>query len=512
MPPTDNHKNSQRIAKNTLVLYIRMIFVLGVALYTSRVLLDVLGVEDYGVYNVVGGIVTMLGFFNGAMVSSTQRFFSFAIGQNDIHQLNLNYSTILVIQGCLALFILLSAETIGLWFVKNYLVIPPERMQAALWVFHFAVLTFVVSMLQVPFTAMIITHEQMNMFAYISIADVLLKLIVVIILPWVTYDRLIIYAALLFVVALLSFLAYVLCTRIKFKYVRYIREKNKALFKTLISYMGWNLWGNAAGVIMNQGVNILINLFFGPAVNAARAIAYQVQSAVNQMVSNFQLAMNPQIVKSYASADLDYMHKLVIRGAKLSFYLVIIIALPIILETQNLLGLWLKEVPQHAILFTQLIMVYVVLESISGTLMISIQATGKIALYQSVVGGLLILNLPISYVLLKHGAKPESTVIVSIIISTIAFILRVFIVAPKIGVSKLKLLYEVFFKLIVVGILAYFIVYYVHNFGYSMWTSVFITFMTSFFAVSTLMFFIGFDVQERGFLINYLAIKVGKRR
>ena len=433
MPPTDNHKNSKRIAKNTLVLYIRMIFVLGVALYTSRVLLDVLGVEDYGVYNVVGGIVTMLGFFNGAMVSSTQRFFSFAIGQNDIHQLNLNYSTILVIQGCLALFILLSAETIGLWFVKNYLVIPPERMQAALWVFHFAVLTFVVSMLQVPFTAMIITHEQMNMFAYISIADVLLKLIVVIILPWITYDRLIIYAALLFVVALFSFLAYVLCTRIKFKHVRYIREKNKALFKTLVSYMGWNLWGNAAGVIMNQGVNILINLFFGPAVNTARAIAYQVQSAVNQMVSNFQLAMNPQIVKSYASGDLDYMHKLVIRGAKLSFFLVFALALPIAMEAEFFLSIWLKQVPSYAVSFTILVMALACIDSLSGSLMTAAQASGRIEIYQSVVGGLLILNLPISYIALKLGTSPLATMYVAIGVSIIALYARLRIITPLVS-------------------------------------------------------------------------------
>ncbi|WP_320639258.1 lipopolysaccharide biosynthesis protein [Porphyromonas sp.] len=481
-----------------------MIFVLGVALYTSRVLLDVLGVEDYGVYNVVGGMVTMLGFFNGAMVSSTQRFFSFAIGQNDIQQLNLNYSTILVIQGGLALFLLLLVETIGLWFVKNHLVIPPERMTAALWVFHFAALTFVITILQVPFTAMIITHEQMNAYAYISIADVLLKLVAVIALPWVTYDKLIIYAAFLFAIALLSLLAYVFYTRIKFRYVRYVKEKNKALFKTLLSYMGWNLWGNAAAVIMNQGVNILLNLFFGPTVNAARAIAYQVQGAVNQLVSNFQMAMNPQIVKSYASGDIAYMHNLVIRGAKLSFFLVFIIALPIIFETETLLNLWLKDVPEHAVLFTQLVMIYIVMESISGTMMISIQATGEISLYQMIVGGLLILNLPISYLLLEHGARPEITTVISIIIGFIAFVFRVFIVAPKININKIKLFNELFIKLFFVGFLASWAIYFIHSIGFSVWLNLVIVILSSLLLTSFLMFTIAFNKEERLFLVNFL--------
>ncbi|WP_211205862.1 lipopolysaccharide biosynthesis protein [Porphyromonas levii] len=487
-----------------------MIFVLGVALYTSRVLLDVLGVEDYGVYNVVGGVVTMLGFFNGAMVSSTQRFFSYAIGKNDFQQLSQNYSTILVIQGGLALLILLLAETVGLWFVNTHLVIPSERMYAAQWVFHLAVLTFVLSMMQVPFTAMIITHERMNAYAYISIADVLLKLIAVIVIPWVTYDKLIIYALFLFGIALFSFLAYVLYTRMQFKYVQYVKEKNKALFKTLLSYMGWNLWGNAAAVIMNQGVNILINLFFGPAVNAARAVAYQVQSAVNQLVSNFQLAMNPQIVKSYAAGDMTYMHNLVIRGAKLSFCLVFVFAVPVIIECETLLNIWLSKVPEHAVLFTQLIMVFIVLESLSGTMMISIQATGDIGLYQTVVGGLLILNLPISYLFLKNGANPEVTVLVSIIISFIAFVLRIFIVAPKIDISRRKLFGELFLRLILVGILTLTISYFIRSIGFEKWMSLFITFFSSVLFTSVFMYIFGFSKVERQFIVSYIHKNIRK--
>lgn len=420
---------------NTVVLYVRMIFVLLVALYTSRVLLDVLGVEDYGVYNVVGGVVTMLGFFNGAMVSSTQRFFSFAIGQGDIDQLNKNYSTILLIQGGLCLLVILLAETIGLWFVRTYLVIPPDRLVAALWVYHFAIFSFVVSMLQVPYTALLITHERMTPYAYISIGDVGLRLLTVIVLPYVPADKLKVYAILLFVVALITFSVYIIYCKQKFTLVRLIKHRDKGLFRVLLSYMGWNLWGNSAAVILNQGINILLNIFFGPVVNAARAIAYQVNGALTQLVTNFQLAMNPQIVKSYARGDMDYMHSLIYRGAKLSFFLMFVIALPVGLEADTLLGIWLKEVPAHTVLFTRLVLIQACIDSVSGPLMIAAQASGNIKKYQMYVGGLLILNLPVSYVALKLGAPAEAVFFVSIAVAIIALVTRLIIISPLVSLS-----------------------------------------------------------------------------
>lgn len=430
-----HQENNKRIAKNTIVLYVRMIFVLLVALYTSRVLLDVLGVEDYGVYNVVGGVVTMLGFFNGAMVSSTQRFFSFAIGQEDIEQLNRNYSTILLIQGGLALLVIVLAETVGLWFVRTYLVIPPERMSAALWVYHFAVFSFVLSMLQVPFTALIITHEQMNVYALISIGDVALKLLLVLILPYLPFDKLISYAVLLFCVALITCSIYVLYCKVRLRYVKVIKHFDRNLFRVLLSYMGWNLWGNSAAVIMGQGINILLNIFFGPTVNAARAIAYQVQGALNQLVANFQLALNPPIVKSYARGEIDYMHRLIISGSKLSFFLLLLFAIPVGLEAPLLLSIWLKEVPLHTVLFTNLILIVGCIDSLSGTLMTAAQASGKIKKYQMFVGLLLILNLPVSYAVLKFGGSPESTMVVAVVISLIALLVRLRIISPLVQLS-----------------------------------------------------------------------------
>lgn len=444
--PTPN-SGTKRIAKNTLVLYVRMVFALGLSLYTSRVLLDVLGVEDYGLYNVVGGVVVMLGFFNGAMVSSTQRFFSFAIGQNDTDQLRRNYSTILVIQLGLALLVLLLAETLGLWFVRNYLVIPTDRLTAALWVYHLAILSFIISIFQVPFTALIITHEDMSAYAYISIGDLLLKFGVVLALPFVPADKLISYAILLLAVALVTLAVYVGFCRFKYQYVKFSRTRDRSLFRVLVSYMGWNLWGNSATVIMNQGVNVLLNLFFGPTVNAARAIAYQVRGGVAQLSANFQMAMNPQIVKTYAAGQIDQMHRLVLRGAKLSFFLVSILALPVIFNAEIVLDLWLKDTPQYAVLFTQLVLIDIMIESISGTMMTAIQATGKIALYQSVVGGLLILNLPLSYIALKIGYPPEVVFFISIIISTSAFFARVFIVSNRLNLRKWGLIKELFLRM-----------------------------------------------------------------
>jgi len=274
-----------------------MILTMLVSLYTSRVILNTLGVEDYGIYNVVGGVVTMFAFFNSAMSSATQRFLSYEIG----------------------------TETVGLWFVKNYLVIPPDRLQAAIWVYHFSVLSFMVSIIQVPYNATIIAHERMNVYAYVSIIEVILKLLIVFMLLWITFDKLILYGILHFGVVLLIAVIYRIYTRRNFEETKFEVVRDKKLYKTLISYSGWNLFGNIAAVAKGQGINIILNMFFGPVVNAARGIAMQVQGAVNSFVGNFQMAVNPQIIKSYAADEKGYMSSLVIRSSKFSFYLLYIL-------------------------------------------------------------------------------------------------------------------------------------------------------------------------------------------
>lgn len=395
-----------------------------VSLYTSRVVLNTLGIEDFGIYNVVGGIVAMFGFLNAAMASATQRFLSFELGRKDYKRLREVFSMSLNIHFIIAGIILILAETAGLWFLNEKMLIPPGRIEAANWVYQFSILAFMVTIISVPYNASIIAHEKMNVFAYISILEVSLKLLIVFMLQWFAFDKLKLYAVLTFSVALIIRIIYGIYCKKKLNSCSYIFVKDKTLFQTLFSYAGWNLWGNLASVSMGQGINILLNIFFGPAINAARGIAYQVSSAVNQFVTNFQLAANPQIIKSYASGDNDYMHRLIFYSSKFSFFLLLTLALPILFETQYILALWLKIVPDYTVLFTRLVICIVLVDCISGPLMTAAQASGKIKVYQSVVGGLLLLILPISYLFLKLGFPPEITMLVNLGVSIVALFVR----------------------------------------------------------------------------------------
>ena len=443
--------NNSRIAKNTAMLYLRMMFTMGISLYTSRVVLNVLGVENFGIYNVVGGFVTMFSFLSHAMASATQRFFSFEIGRQDYNQLRNVFSMSVKIHLLIAFIILLFAETIGLWFLNTQLVIPADRMNAARWVYQFSILTLIVNVINVPYNAIIIAHERMNVYAWISISEVSLKLLSVFILQWYGVDKLIFYAILIFSISVIIRLIYGLYCSRNFKEINVWGYWDKTLFKTLINYAAWNLWGNAAVAIMGQGVNVLLNIFFGPVINAARGIAYQVLGAVHGFVLNFQMAINPQIIKSFASNDLKYMHLLIFRGAKYSFFLLFALSVPIIFETEIILRLWLKNVPDYTVIFTRLVIVYILIESISGPLMTAAQASGRIKLYQGVDGGLLILNLPVSYIFLKLGYGPEITFIVSICISMVALYARLKIISPLVNLNIYSFMKSVLLKIIPVS-------------------------------------------------------------
>lgn len=452
-------ESNRRIAKNTMMLYFRMLLTMAVSLYTSRIVLNTLGVEDFGIYNVVGGFVTMFAFLNSAMASATQRFLAFEIGKKDKIQLRNVFSMSINIHFLIAFIILIFAETVGLWFINTQLNIPAERMVAARWVYQFSILTLMVNMVSVPYNAMIIAHERMNVFAWISIAEVCLKLFIVFMLQWFGLDKLKFYAVLMFSVTILIRLIYGLYCNRKFNESRFRYYWDKPLFKTLVCYAGWNLWGNAASVIMVQGVNILLNIFFGPVVNAARGIAFQVRGAVSQFVINFQMAMNPQIIKSFAANDLQYMHQLIFQGAKYSFFLLFALSLPILIEAEIILELWLKTIPEFTVIFTRLVIINILVDSISGPLMTAAQASGKIKLYQSVVGSLLILNLPVSYLFLKFGYSPEITLYTSICISIIALFARLRIISPLVNLSISNYLRQVLFKIIPVAFMATIITY-----------------------------------------------------
>jgi len=448
---SDPISHNKLIAKNTQMLYIRMLIIMSVSLYTSRIVLNTLGVVNFGIYNVVGGFITMFGFMSSSMASATQRFLSFEIGKKDHPQLAKVFSMSVNIHVIIALVIFILAETIGLWFLNIKLTIPLERLSAANWVYQFSIFAFLVNIISVPYNATIIAHEKMNVFAWISIVEVSLKLLIVFMLQWLVYDKLKLYAVLIFSVSLLIRIIYSVYCRRHFSETKFRFFWDKSLFKKLISFAGWNLWGNIAAVMYGQGINILLNIFFGPAINAARGIAYQVKAAVYNFVENFQMAINPQIIKSFASNDIKYMHQLIFQGAKFSFFLLFILSLPILMETEMILKIWLKIVPDYTVIFTQLIIINILIDSVSGSLKTSAQASGKIKLYQGVVGGLLLLILPISYLFLKLGFEPQTTLYVSISMSIIAFIVRLKIISKLINLSILGFLKDVIFRIILVA-------------------------------------------------------------
>ena len=446
--------SNKRIAKNTLVLYLRMIFILCVGLYTSRIVLNTLGVEDYGLYNVVGGFVAFFSFLNGAMATATQRFITFELARNDLNKQISTFSTAVIIHILIAILVVIIAETIGLWFVYNKLVIPAERLTAAVWVYHFSVLTIFMSIISIPYNAAIIAHERMSAFAYISILDVVLKLVVVYLLTLVSFDRLIFYAALLFGISLLDRLIYgIYCNR-HFPEARLKMIFDKTIFKEMTNIAGWSLFGNIAGVLYTQGLNVLLNLFFGPAVNAARGIAVTIQGVVTGFVSNFQMALHPQITKNYAIGDMKRMHSLIYASSKYSFFLLLIIALPIMIETQTILTLWLKIVPEHTVWFTRIILCILLIDALSNPLMVSSQAVGRVKVYQSVVGGLLLLILPVAYVALRLGGNPETVFVVHLIFALLALVCRVIIVGRMVSFSFYDFIRKVLFPVTSVFILS----------------------------------------------------------
>ncbi|MCM1198892.1 MAG: hypothetical protein NC308_08375, partial [Clostridium sp.] len=432
---SDNTANNKRIAKNTMLLYLRMFFILIIGIFTSRVVLNTLGVEDYGLYNVVGGFVAFFTFLNGAMSTATQRFITFELAKGNVDRQIITFSTAVIIHFSIAVAISVLAETVGLWFVYNKLVIPSERFGAALWVYHFSIMSTFISIVSIPYNAMLIAHEKMSTSAYISILDTILKLVVVYCLVVVSWDRLIVYAALLFCVSLLDRIIYGVYCKRHFEEAKFRFSFNKDLFKEMTNIAGWSLFGNLAGIGYTQGVNVLLNMFFGPTVNAARGIAVTVQGIVSGFVSNFQMAVNPQITKNYAMNDLNHMHLLIFASSKFSLFLLWLIVFPIMLETQTILELWLKIVPVHTVWFLRFILCVMLIDTLANPLMVSSQAVGKVKVYQSVVGGILLLIVPVAYLVLCIGGNPESVFVVHLCFAIVAQVFRVVIVGNMINLS-----------------------------------------------------------------------------
>ena len=437
--------NSSRIAKNTIFLYIRSVLVLLITLYTSRVILRVLGVSDYGIYNVVGGVISMIGFLNTSMVATYQRYFNFEMGKKSEDGVIAYFRSAIGTQLLISVLILLIGETLGLWFVNSQLTIPDGRMCATNWVYQVAIISFVLMMFQAPYGAMIIAHEKMNIFAYISIMDVFLRLGIVFLLQVIDGDKLIAYAIFLSCVSLLDVTIYVIVGKTKFNIGKFRILWSKKRIKEMLGFSGWGMMDSLALSVKSQGLNILLNMFFGPVINAARGIAYQVLSATKQFVSNFQTAFRPQLTKSYAEGDYVYMYQLFYSATKISLYLFLCLTLPIILEAPIILNLWLGDnVPDHTSAFVILELLTSWVDAYAGPLTCIAYATGNIKKFNLVVSGLNILILPVAWVFLKLGFSPESAMVVSLVLTIISQGTRMIIIKDLLPFSIRK-----YFKMVI---------------------------------------------------------------
>lgn len=504
--------NNKRIAKNTLLLYFRMGITMAVALFTSRVVLNTLGVEDYGVYNVVGGVVAMFGFINAAMSSATSRYITFALGRGDEGELRKVFCTSVNIHVGIALIILLSAETVGLWYMNCKMVIPPGREAAAMWVYQLSVVSTMMMIVSVPYNSCIIAHERMSAFAYMSILDVVLKLLVVYLLVVSPMDKLVFYSTLILIVQFIDWFIYIRYCVSKFNEAHYHFVWDKSLTREMTSFAVWSLFGNLSAVAFTTGLNLLLNLFFGPVVNAARAVAVQVQNAIQQFVGTFQMALNPQITKTYAQGEMEQMHTLMFRSARFSFFLLFFLSLPILFETEYILTIWLKTVPANTTIFTRIIICTTLIYSFANPLIVANQATGAVKKYQMVCGGILLTILPISYILLRNGFPAYSVFVVHFCMESIAQIARMIMLRPLIGIRIREYVEHIYSKVLFVALSSVVIPFLIYtNMPEGLARLVYI-FLTCAIFVTLSVYAFGLTTHEREFVTKKALSYINRRK
>lgn len=487
-----------------------MLFIMAVQLYTSRVVLNTLGVDDYGIYNVVGGIVAMFGFLNAAMTTSTQRYITYELGKGNYERLKQVFTTSVNIHVIISIIVVILVETVGIWFLYNKMVIPADRMTAAMWVLQLSVLTTVIAIMSYPYNAAIVAHEKMSAFAYISVLEVVLKLAVVYLLTIWDIDKLILYAILIATIQLgIRFCYSGYCAK-HFPETKYHFYWDKPLFKEMLGFAGWNLWGHLASILFSQGLNMLLNVFFGPAVNAARAVAVQVQNAIHQFSTNFQMALNPQITKTYATGQMQDMYKLIYRSSKFTFFMLFCLCLPVVMEAPVILEIWLKTVPDYTVIFLRIMIATMIIDSTANPLMVSAAATGNVKVYQSVIGGILLAILPISYVVLKLGGAPWSVFLVHFCVCCVAYITRLFIIRPMINLQIRLFVKEVILRCGLVSVIAVIVPMAAHLFLPKAISSSLIVIILSVGCAVLSSLYLGLDVHEREVIISKVKSGVSK--
>lgn len=462
---SNNQSNNERIAKNTIFLTLRMFLVLGVSLYTSRVILSALGVEDFGIYNVVGGFVSMFSFLNTAMTTGIQRFYNFELGKNGTEGARRVYITSIFTQSALAIVILVLTETIGLWYMYNKMVVPDDRFFAAVYIFHISVLSMIVNIMSVPFSGAVMAHEKMDYYAYVSIFDVLMKLAIALILPHIAADKLILYGVFILCVSIINWLLYASYARIKFDEIRFKFVLYKDLFKNLLSFSGWNIFGKVAIMMKEQGVNMVLNLFFGPVVNAARGIAFQVNAALQGFISNINIAVKPQMTQAYAIGNKKRTFDLMFSISKLCYIILLLLAVPVCFEIDFILQLWLGEnVPEYTNIFVVLVIMTSFVNNLNAPVSFVVHATGVMNKYQIVTSAIELLILPVTYFSLQAGGEPWIVFVVAFLFVMISQGISLVILKQIEDYSIWQYVYQVIFPLLIVTGLSLLVGYVIHMF------------------------------------------------
>ncbi len=505
--------DKKRIAKNTAYLYVRMILVTLITLYTSRVILQILGASDFGIYNVVGGVVAMMAFVNGPLNAATVRFLTFELGKQDERKLSDTFAACLNTHIFVGIIVILVGETLGLWFFYYKLNIPDERMWVAFWVYQFSIINCFFDLTQISYTASINSHEKMSVYAYIGLYEAVSKLLIVYLIAVSPWDRLLFYGFLLMInkIAVQLYCRYY-CLR-NYSECRFRLFWDKPLYKKLSGYAGWDTFGGVALVCEGQGVNILLNIFFGPVVNAARAIALQIRTAVTMFISNLTAAVRPQIVKNYAVGNVDEMYNLVFMTTRYSYYLMLILMLPIFFETETVLNIWLgSSVPDYTGIFTKLVLIVGLINSVDSSFLMAYHAIGKIKTGNLFGGTLMILSLPIGYICLKIGMAPPSVFYVLIIINSIGTLFDFWLIHHYVAFSYGKFLLDVALPMILVTVLsvvAPFVIIYLVP------TSI-MRFITNTIFMEVIMVFViwcvGVRSEERANVMAFIKARISRKR
>lgn len=479
-----------------------------ISLYTSRKILEALGVEDFGILNVVGGVISMLAFLNGSMSVATQRFLTVELGRKDYEGYNRVFNMAVLIHVSLAVFILVAAETVGLWFVNVHLNIPAERMYAANWIYQATVLSAILGILQTPYNASIVSHERMHVYAYVGLGESFGKLLLVFALLMYPYDRLVVWGFAMFTLQFIVAMIYrVYCIR-KIPACKLHLVWNKSIFRSMAGFTGWNMFGTIAWLLKDQGANILMNLFGGPAVNAARGVSCQVTGAIQNLTNGFQSAVNPQLTKKYAIRDTDATCRLLCKSSKISYFLLFFIALPVMLEADFVLNLWLVEVPPMSSLFTRIIIIEALFSTFGSPMITALMATGNIKWYQIVVGTLLLLNIPVAYILLKSGYPIATPLVVSATFIMLGNILRFLFCRRQLGLSGRQYVWNVLLPVVAVTILSLVFPLGVHAYMSEGWNRLLLTTLVSCLTISVLTYTIGLTASERTFVVSWVKPKI----